>query len=661
MTVDGVPFAATPRERMMRARLAHDLFDPQRPSPSAVVTARLTLVAILFAVCCAASASAQTARAFERVSDGTVVSGGVTAIAVSPVDPRRVYFGTDSGDLWASDDGGDTWTPSTLSPWDGRPARPRPAWFNDLSLTAEAHDSRRIDPSSVFDFRGAFDSAALFGGIRQQLDQLSAGRLARETFDDGFGRTESRRPHDAQAASTRRMSLYRSSRAVLDGSIHVAWIEAHPTDATRALATTSAGVWATDDGGLSWQPVFDATTDTGTPEHAAWNPWNDREIFVASTRGLFISSDGGVAFYRSPDGVLTYGHQNMVAFHPEDPLGYLVVGGSVWRHSEDRLHAIRTGWGWREAVDVTVARVRPGDVDTIVLGTTYGLLVSRDAGDRFAFATEPMLYGSAIVAVAMAPDGMRAAVTTGLDVWETSDFERWELVWSGAEHDRIHHLAYADDGRGTLWMASTEGVRRMWIGEPWELPTEQHIAWVQARQSWPTMAEAIRAAHQRLAIERDRVVGTERRARNATLLPRVEVAWFRHAPTADADLFSQSLGAGVGDLQRLYGNGYRNTFTGVAGMITWDLSRLMLRHDALQSSHGLRELVAVEHRTRDEVTRLHTEHARLVMLDLIGAGDVRACVMRRVRLQQVRAQLNLLTDDLYRAAERASPALGACQ
>lgn len=631
------------------------------PAPPIVVLARTAALALALVACLAAPAMGQTARAFERVSDGTVVAGAVTAVAVSAVDPQRVYFGTDNGDLWASDDGGDTWTPSTLSPWDGRPARPRHGWAADLSLVAEAREARRVDPSSVFEFRGAFDADVLFGGIRQQLDQLSAGRLARETFDDGFGFTTPRDTIDRGRAGTSPMSLYRASRALLDGSIAVSRIEPHPDDALRALAATTAGVWSTDDGGLSWHPVFDATTDTGSPRHAAWNPWRTSEIFVASTRGLFISSDDGASFYRSPDGVLTYGHHEMIEFHPDDPFGYLVVGGSVWRHSEDRLHAMRTGWGWREAVDVDIARMSPVDPDTVLLGSSFGLLVSRDGGHRFAFATEPMLYGSAVASIAVAHDGTRAAVTTGLDVWETTDFDRWELIWSGSEQDRVHHLTYADDSRATLWMASDEGVRRLWVGEPWDLPTDQQIAWVQAQQAWPTMAEAIRAAHHRLSIERERVVGTERRARNATLLPMVEVAWFQRAPVADAQLFSQSLGAGFGDLERLFRNGYRNEYSGVAGMLSWDLSRLLLRRDAMQTSHGLRELVVAEHRTRDEVARLHTEHARLVMLDLIEVGDLRACTMRRVRLEQVRAQLNLLTDDLYRAADRAAPQPGACR
>ena len=626
--------------------------------PRDLVLARFVVVVLLS--CCAAPVTAQTARAFEHVSAGTAVAGEITAVAVSRVDASRVYFGTDSGDLWASEDGGISWAQSTLSPWDGRPARPRSGWRGTVSLTAEARASRRVDPSAVFDFRGAFDASVLFGGIRQQLDQLSAARIARESFDDGFGRQLRRSQITPLRLSTGSLSLYRTARSVLDGSIRVNWIEPHPMEPLGALAATTDGVYETDDGGLTWVPIFDGTTDTGEVRHAAWNPWQTDEIFVSAARGLFLSDDRGLSFYRSPDGVLTFASQQMVEFHPTDPDGYLMVGSGVRRHRENRLRASRTQWGWREAVRISLVRLNPRDPDIVLAGTDYGLLQSHDGGDTFAFATEPMLFGSATQSIAVAPDGSRAAVTTGLDVWETTDFAHWELIWSGSEHDRVHFLTYADDDHQSLWMASSEGVRRLWIGEPWELPVEQQVAWVELAQSWPTMGEAIHAAHERLAIERDRIEATSRRARRSAWLPMLEVAWFERTPTADAELLSQSLGAGVGDLQRLFRNGYRNPHAGVAARVSWDLTQVIQRLEGLPTSHGVRELVANEHRVRDEVTRLHTEHARLMLQDVLAVGDRRACVNRRLRLDQVRTHLDLLTDDLYRAAARAAPTPGAC-
>ena len=105
------------------------------------------------------------------------------------------------------------------------------------------------------------------------------------------------------------------------------------------------GVWASDDLGQTWQPVFDkeASTAVGALAVAPSNP----DILWVGTgeSNIFRSSYTGVGVYKSTDNAKTFQHMGLtdtgtigrIVIHPTDPnVVYVASAGQEWVENEMR-------------------------------------------------------------------------------------------------------------------------------------------------------------------------------------------------------------------------------------------------------------------------------------------------------------------------------------
>ncbi|HYN08685.1 MAG TPA: hypothetical protein VES67_14985 [Vicinamibacterales bacterium] len=117
--------------------------------------------------------------------------------------------------------------------------------------------------------------------------------------------------------------------------------------ASRRLYAGSCcgGVWASDDLGQTWQPVFDeeASTSVGALAVAPSNP--DIVWVGTGESNIFRSSYTGVGVYRSTDNAKTFQHMGLtdsgtigrVVIHPTDPnTVYVASAGQEWLENEMR-------------------------------------------------------------------------------------------------------------------------------------------------------------------------------------------------------------------------------------------------------------------------------------------------------------------------------------
>ena len=111
------------------------------------------------------------------------------------------------------------------------------------------------------------------------------------------------------------------------------------------IGTATGGVWQSDDGGLTWDPIFD-----DQPFHSigavAIHPANPDILWVGTgegnTRnstsyggGMFKSVDGGETWTRA--GLVKTERINRIAVHPTDPdIAYAAALGPLWAESTDR-------------------------------------------------------------------------------------------------------------------------------------------------------------------------------------------------------------------------------------------------------------------------------------------------------------------------------------
>lgn len=197
-------------------------------------------------------------------------------------------------------------------------------------------------------------------------------------------------------------------------------VEAFRGDPNRIVAgAATGGVWLSDDGGLSWAPVFDeeAVHSIGA---VAFHPGNPDILWVGTGEANVRNSTSiGGGIYKSADGGKTWKMMglegteriNRIALHPTDPdIAYVAALGTLWGYNEDRgvYKTTDGGESWSKilyvdektgATDVKMDPANPNKLFAAMWqfrrwpykfesgGPGSGLYVSHDGGETWAERT----------------------------------------------------------------------------------------------------------------------------------------------------------------------------------------------------------------------------------------------------------------------------------
>jgi photosystem II stability/assembly factor-like uncharacterized protein len=187
----------------------------------------------------------------------------------------------------------------------------------------------------------------------------------------------------------------------------------HPTDRARMLvAVSAAGVYRTDDGGVSWKPSNTGIIVLHNPDphpvfgqcvhKIARHPSRPDQLFLQNHGGVYRSDDGGTTWAEIHDGLpATFGFP--MAVHPHRPgtaYAYPLVADAHRMPPDDRCRVYRTtdaGESWhplssglpQEGAYLTVLRdalcTDDADVAGVYLGTRSGeVFASADEGETWA-------------------------------------------------------------------------------------------------------------------------------------------------------------------------------------------------------------------------------------------------------------------------------------
>lgn len=153
------------------------------------------------------------------------VDDAITTIAVTPVDAQRIYTGSQTGQVWMSTDGGESWNRIDV----GGPELPK-YWVTSIAISPS-------DPDSiVVALSGTSDRTAGHPGHLWKCDHASA---ANRNWVSIAGRFRTGLPNVPVNA------------VVID-----------PTNASFIYAATDIGFYITKDGGINW---VDGTNSLGLP------------------------------------------------------------------------------------------------------------------------------------------------------------------------------------------------------------------------------------------------------------------------------------------------------------------------------------------------------------------------------------------------------------
>ena len=322
---------------------------------------------------------------WQALDDGLLPHVTVTALAVDPQDPLRVYVGTTGPDgLWLSADGGGSgrFAGGAMA---GRvpfalvidPARPEQVYAaTDAGLYRSADAGRTWQPES------GLPAMAYYALVRESDGTLLAG---------GAGAAVYRCPAADQAAWQRLASLP-------DGGT-VLSLAASPGGATLLAGTDGAGLFRSDDGGRTWQQAPEIE-----PTYVAalvFGP--DGQAFARTRLGLFASADGEAS---SADWRQTAGDVpgRIDAVTIAGPAGDVFLGtseGALYRRdpASDRWQPWGKGIG-RPGLFSSL-QIAPAQPTRWYAGTGNGLYISDDSGLNWRVAAPgPGRVSAAVVAIA---------------------------------------------------------------------------------------------------------------------------------------------------------------------------------------------------------------------------------------------------------------------
>ena len=346
----------------------------------------------------------------------TNIGGRTTSLVVDPDDPARIWIGSAGGGVWATVDGGTTWTPQ----WHAEPtlnigslcADPDSAdtiycGTGEANLSADSHPGvgiyRTLDGGANWHLLASAEGHGLPRRIgRVAVDPFDGQRL----FAAGVGHQN----HDPRG-------LFRSLdggnswalvTALFKAPYHCHEVVFHPSTPGTVYATIDAngsrsGVWRSADGGQQWTQL-----PSGFPHPSlmartslAVAPSNPNVLYaqVASRTGdvlgVFRSSNGGDTWRevggRHFDGERQMNYNNTISVAPDDADTVLcggvdihrtTNGGTSWR-KETRWDAARGSSNYAHA-DQHGLLHHPLDPMLVFAVNDGGLDVSHDGGRNWA-------------------------------------------------------------------------------------------------------------------------------------------------------------------------------------------------------------------------------------------------------------------------------------
>jgi photosystem II stability/assembly factor-like uncharacterized protein len=261
-----------------------------------------------------------------------VASAGYTGvevrdIAISPVDPMRVYAAARSG-IFASSNGGQEWEglnygPARAQEWTAvavNPANPQQVvasnkWFPTILVSLDAAETWQDTQFSIpegktwqtFVFAPS-DSQTIYAGTENNVPGPTPAMGIYRSIDGG--------------------QSWAPVNDTLSQNANIAELAVDPQNSQVVFAATkNKGVLKTADGGVKWDAINDGLPENASVFSIAIDPADAQTIFMGTElSGLYKSSNGGGSWTLVTAGLPAELNVTSVIFNPANP-AMLFVGG----------------------------------------------------------------------------------------------------------------------------------------------------------------------------------------------------------------------------------------------------------------------------------------------------------------------------------------------
>ncbi len=329
--------------------------------------------------------------------------GEVRSLVLAPTDPNRLYAGTATGHVYASNDAAQSWR------------------MLGLELPHEAVvDNLLVHPGNADIVYAAYWSPTGAGGLARTRD---GGTTWEELPVPG---TPSLRAIAAAPSDVRTMyiggigGVWRSDdggerwRNVNGKGLATEFIESlaiDPRDPEHVYAGTWRQVYRSRDGGATWARIYQGMAIDRDIFSLAISPYDPDTVLAGTCNFLYCSKDSGDTWDERRSGLATdHNRVHTIVHDPRDPeILYAGTRGALYQ-------SLDTGESWNVILaDVSVsAVVLSPDRDEIYVGTEErGVLVGRP-GDAFA-ESNTGLTGARVVAFDALPGAPRVLFAARAD------------------------------------------------------------------------------------------------------------------------------------------------------------------------------------------------------------------------------------------------------
>ena len=364
----------------------------------------------------------------------------VTALAIDPHDPDRVYAGTPSGP-YRSTDGGATWQSA-------RPVLP-------LAIHNLAVDSQQSGIVYAGTENGIYKSSDF--GVRWQLLTHGFEPLPIFRFDVTALAVDPLRPrrlyigrygHNAQMHKSvdGGMTWFALRRAIVQA------LAVDPVHDDTVWAASAEGVQKSTDGGQHWAVVLGVVGQS-----LAIDPTAPQTVYVGTSGGVERTRDGGATWESASFG-LPAAPVSALAPDPASAGRLLAATGGgvgIYRSGDSGGLWRASGRGLVNTFAATL-EIAASPEALFVGGPDYGILRSLDRGATWS----QVLAGDSIAALVVAPANGRtiyaARVPTQAIVRSTDGGDSWQTVSNLA----VHALAVDGGDAETVYAATDGGLRK---------------------------------------------------------------------------------------------------------------------------------------------------------------------------------------------------------
>jgi photosystem II stability/assembly factor-like uncharacterized protein len=238
--------------------------------------------------------------------------------------------------------------------------------------------------------------------------------------------------------------------------VTINWIEVDWNNERRVFVATSSGLYASSDKARTFVRVFQGTATAAerNVNAVATDPSDPKRILVGTASGLYSSRNGGVTFEKTMDYYMRDSFVREIWFDPaQKGLVHVAMAGSAMASPDAGLHWITTHWN-DSAPRADVQSISLGPNNIRVIGTRDGVFASWQGGEMGTWQRRGLRFvGSAV---------SKVLTTTDPKVWYAlTDDALWRTENAGASWRPVFQLGGKEAPR---WLMAFGGqVQNMWL------------------------------------------------------------------------------------------------------------------------------------------------------------------------------------------------------